>query len=121
MIDFIDFRCARLGVQSLAYLWQRNQEDLLDEMIKSGLTAILIKVASLGKSLKLYVQFMYFLFISTGFMSCGPEARKMFLSCEGPQILSKCAGPGAIFCGIFFRLKRSNLRKFLQMKKKVFV
>jgi len=32
----------------LAYLWQRNQHDLLDEMLKCEVDAVLIKVASLG-------------------------------------------------------------------------
>ena len=33
---------------SLAFLWKRNQPELLDEMIESGIDAILIKVACLG-------------------------------------------------------------------------
>ncbi len=40
--------CARLGLVSLAYLWQREQQELLDEMLGAGLNAVLIKVASLG-------------------------------------------------------------------------
>ncbi len=40
--------CDRLGMASLAYLWERNQPDLLQEMIDSGIHAILIKVACLG-------------------------------------------------------------------------
>ena len=40
--------CDRLGMTSLAYLWERNQPDLLQEMINSGIHAILIKVACLG-------------------------------------------------------------------------
>ncbi|XP_066929752.1 uncharacterized protein [Clytia hemisphaerica] len=40
--------CNRLELKSLAYLWQRNQDELLDEMIAAEVTAILIKVASLG-------------------------------------------------------------------------
>lgn len=40
--------CARLGLVSLAYLWQRNQRELLEEMISSGIEAILIKVACMG-------------------------------------------------------------------------
>ncbi|XP_019504730.1 PREDICTED: diphthine--ammonia ligase-like [Hipposideros armiger] len=41
-------RCKRLNLQPLAYLWQRNQEDLLQEMISSNIQAIIIKVAALG-------------------------------------------------------------------------
>ncbi|KAG8560663.1 hypothetical protein GDO81_015071 [Engystomops pustulosus] len=38
--------CQRLGLQPLAFLWRRKQEDLLNEMIDSGLQAVLIKVAA---------------------------------------------------------------------------
>ncbi|XP_069805567.1 diphthine--ammonia ligase isoform X2 [Dendropsophus ebraccatus] len=40
--------CQRLGLQPLAFLWRRKQEELLSEMISSGLHAILIKVAAFG-------------------------------------------------------------------------
>ncbi|XP_068195833.1 diphthine--ammonia ligase [Antennarius striatus] len=40
--------CLRLGLQPLAYLWHRDQESLLSEMISSDLRAILIKVAAFG-------------------------------------------------------------------------
>uniref|UniRef100_A0A6I8PCM5 Diphthine--ammonia ligase n=1 Tax=Ornithorhynchus anatinus TaxID=9258 RepID=A0A6I8PCM5_ORNAN len=40
--------CTRLGLQPLAYLWQRNQQDLLREMISSGIRAVVVKVAALG-------------------------------------------------------------------------
>ncbi|CAG9123295.1 unnamed protein product [Plutella xylostella] len=40
--------CGRLGLVSLAYLWRRNQKELLQEMISSGVDAIIIKVAALG-------------------------------------------------------------------------
>ncbi len=43
-------RCGRLGLVSLAYLWQRDQEELLKEMIDCGLEAIIIKVAAMGKT-----------------------------------------------------------------------
>ncbi|XP_010842492.1 PREDICTED: diphthine--ammonia ligase isoform X1 [Bison bison bison] len=41
--------CKRLNLQPLAYLWQRNQEDLLQEMISSNIQAIIIKVAALAE------------------------------------------------------------------------
>ncbi|CAG10390.1 unnamed protein product, partial [Tetraodon nigroviridis] len=41
--------CLRLGLQPLAYLWRRDQESLLAEMISSNLHAILIKVAAFGE------------------------------------------------------------------------
>ncbi|XP_059209978.1 diphthine--ammonia ligase [Centropristis striata] len=40
--------CLRLALQPLAYLWRREQESLLSEMISSDLHAILIKVAAFG-------------------------------------------------------------------------
>uniref|UniRef100_K7FL01 Diphthine--ammonia ligase n=1 Tax=Pelodiscus sinensis TaxID=13735 RepID=K7FL01_PELSI len=40
--------CKRLNLQSLAYLWRRNQEVLLKEMISSHIQAIIIKVAAFG-------------------------------------------------------------------------
>ena len=38
----------RLGLTPLAYLWRREQEELLKEMIDCHVNAILIKVAALG-------------------------------------------------------------------------
>jgi diphthine-ammonia ligase len=32
----------------LAFLWQKNETDLLNEMLLSGLNAVVIKVAALG-------------------------------------------------------------------------
>ncbi|RIB30493.1 hypothetical protein C2G38_2130959 [Gigaspora rosea] len=40
--------CSRLGLTPLAYLWRRNQKELLSEMIDAGINAILIKVAAIG-------------------------------------------------------------------------
>lgn len=42
------YSCDRLGLTSLAYLWERNQKELLAEMADSGVNAILIKVAAMG-------------------------------------------------------------------------
>ncbi|CAK9817189.1 Diphthine--ammonia ligase [Anthophora plagiata] len=40
--------CNRLGLFSLSYLWRREQDELLKEMIESSVNAVLIKVAALG-------------------------------------------------------------------------
>ncbi|CAF4297236.1 unnamed protein product [Rotaria socialis] len=40
--------CQRLNLQVLAYIWQRDQHELLNEMIESNVEAILIKTAALG-------------------------------------------------------------------------
>ncbi|CAG8586228.1 1334_t:CDS:10 [Paraglomus brasilianum] len=44
----VEHVCDRLGLTSLAYLWRRDQKELLDEMIELGLEAVLIKVAAIG-------------------------------------------------------------------------
>lgn len=44
--------CRRLGLTPLCYLWQRDQEELLSEMIEAGLEAVLIKVAGIGLTTK---------------------------------------------------------------------
>nr|CAD7260850.1 unnamed protein product [Timema shepardi] len=40
--------CSRLGLVALAYLWRRDQGELLQEMIDCQIDAIVIKVAALG-------------------------------------------------------------------------
>lgn len=40
--------CNRLGVEMLAYLWHRNQSELLREMVDRAVRAIVIKVAAMG-------------------------------------------------------------------------
>jgi diphthine-ammonia ligase len=44
----VEHVCSRLGLVSLAFLWQQDQQVLLDRMIDSGLNAVLVKVASAG-------------------------------------------------------------------------
>ena len=40
--------CLRLGLTPLAYLWLRDQSELLNEMVMSGMESVLVKVACLG-------------------------------------------------------------------------
>ena len=40
--------CERLGLASLAFLWQREQAPLLAEMVRAGVHAAVVKVASHG-------------------------------------------------------------------------
>jgi len=40
--------CQRLNLKMLAYLWHKEQSQLLKKMINSGLKAVIIKVAALG-------------------------------------------------------------------------
>ncbi|KAF8607959.1 hypothetical protein BDV93DRAFT_467629 [Ceratobasidium sp. AG-I] len=44
----VDHVCQRLSLTPLCYLWQRDQRDLMAEMIAAGVEAILIKVAGIG-------------------------------------------------------------------------
>ncbi|KAK0422091.1 hypothetical protein QR680_007357 [Steinernema hermaphroditum] len=46
----VEHVCARLGLKPLCYLWERDQQELLGEMIASGVEAVLIKVAAMGLS-----------------------------------------------------------------------
>ncbi|KAM5540426.1 hypothetical protein V8D89_005884 [Ganoderma adspersum] len=48
----VEHVCRRLGLTPLCYLWQRDQEDLLGEMIEAGMEAVLIKVAGIGLTTK---------------------------------------------------------------------
>ena len=64
---FLISRCSRLGLSSLAYLWRRDQSELLSEMISAGIEAVLIKVAAMGmqacyifpKKKRFYKQFFF--------------------------------------------------------------
>ncbi|KAK4302740.1 hypothetical protein Pmani_025189 [Petrolisthes manimaculis] len=40
--------CSRLDLVCLAYMWRRDQSELLREMVECGLEAIIIKVAAIG-------------------------------------------------------------------------
>lgn len=82
--------CERLGLVSLAYLWQREQKELLDDMIASNLHAILIKVAvygldgnDLGKSLSEMRPKLFGLEAKVGINVCGEggEFESMTLDC----------------------------------------
>ncbi|KAK7695941.1 hypothetical protein QCA50_000580 [Cerrena zonata] len=48
----VEHVCRRLALTPLCYLWQRDQRQLLSEMIEAGLEAILIKVAGMGLTTK---------------------------------------------------------------------
>ncbi|PWA16300.1 hypothetical protein CCH79_00004746, partial [Gambusia affinis] len=75
--------CLRLGLQPLAYLWHRDQESLLSEMISSDLHAILIKVAAFGEF------FVCLLFVPSQLTSvlvaCFPPFISFFLRCQAGQ------------------------------------
>jgi diphthine-ammonia ligase len=89
--------CARLGMHSLAYLWARNQGELLQDMIDSGLEAILIKVACyglvpskhLGKSIREMRPFMLGLEKEFGANVCGEGGEYESLTLDCPLFKRK--------------------------------
>ena len=45
IFTYFYFRCSRLALVSLSYLWRRNQAEVFDEMIDDGkLNSIIVKV-----------------------------------------------------------------------------
>lgn len=48
----VEHVCQRLSLTPLSYLWQRDQAELLSEMIAAGMEAVLIKVAGIGLTTK---------------------------------------------------------------------
>ncbi|KAF8076527.1 hypothetical protein FPV67DRAFT_1664788 [Lyophyllum atratum] len=48
----VEHVCRRLGLTPLCYLWNRDQGELLTEMITAGMEAVLIKVAGIGLTTK---------------------------------------------------------------------
>lgn len=44
--------CKRLGLTPLCYLWEKDQTELFDGMVRAGVDAIVIKVASAGLTSK---------------------------------------------------------------------
>ncbi|GJN93906.1 hypothetical protein Rhopal_006965-T1 [Rhodotorula paludigena] len=44
----VEHVCARLGLTPLAWLWERDQKELLAEMVDAGMECVLVKVAGAG-------------------------------------------------------------------------
>uniref|UniRef100_A0A0N5ALC6 Diphthine--ammonia ligase n=1 Tax=Syphacia muris TaxID=451379 RepID=A0A0N5ALC6_9BILA len=40
--------CSRIGLKVICKLWKREESSLLEEMIKNGINAVLVKVAAIG-------------------------------------------------------------------------
>ncbi len=40
--------CSRLGLTPIAYLWERDQKELLGEMVAAQMESVLVKVAGAG-------------------------------------------------------------------------
>ncbi|TNN15817.1 Diphthine--ammonia ligase isoform 3 [Schistosoma japonicum] len=47
----------RLGLRSLCFLWQRRQQELLEDIISAGIEAIIIKIASFGLTIENFLGF----------------------------------------------------------------
>lgn len=112
----------RLNLTSLAPLWQRNQKELLKEMIDSGIKAILIKIASpslnksfLGKDLKYVYEKNEGL--DENFCGEGGEYETIVLDCEMfkkriefDDTLVSCHPEESFESAIVFFLKFNNLK-----------
>lgn len=89
--------CQRLGLTSLSYLWQRDQVELLDEIVRSKLDARIIKVAGMGltpqkhigKSLAEIQQELLRLHERFGLHPCGEGGEYETLVLGGPSTLFK--------------------------------
>ena len=89
--------CTRLNMTSLAYLWQRNQAELLNEMIESGINAILIKVACyglepekhLGKTIKEMQSYLSVLEAKFGANVCGEGGEYESFTLDCPLFKNK--------------------------------
>lgn len=44
----VEHVCDRLQLTSLAYLWKRDQSEVLNSMISDGVDAVIVKIASMG-------------------------------------------------------------------------
>lgn len=80
----------------MAYLWRRNQEELLDEMIKCEVDAIVIKVASLGleskhlgRSLSLLQPHLIAMHEKYGLNVCGEGGEYETLTLDCPLFKSR--------------------------------
>ncbi|CAK77585.1 unnamed protein product (macronuclear) [Paramecium tetraurelia] len=82
--------CNRLGLASLAYLWNQDQFSLLDQMLHNNMNIILIKIAAMGltqKHLGKTIQELYDYFKEInkkfGFHPCGEggEFESFVLDC----------------------------------------
>lgn len=89
--------CSRLNMTSLAFLWERNQSELLNEMIESKIDAILIKVACqglnpekhLGKTIKEMRPYMIELESKFGANVCGEGGEYESLTLDCPLFKKK--------------------------------
>ncbi|CAH8586255.1 unnamed protein product [Schistosoma turkestanicum] len=47
----------RLGLRSLCFLWQRSQDELLEDIISAGIDAIIVKIAAFGLTVEGFLGF----------------------------------------------------------------
>lgn len=84
--------CKRLNIQMLCFLWERDQHELLKEMIDEDINAIIIKVAAmgldpqkhLGKSLKEIYPHLLELHKQFGINLCGEGGEYETLTLDCP-------------------------------------
>ncbi|SBT80904.1 diphthine--ammonia ligase, putative [Plasmodium malariae] len=70
--------CERLNLQILAYLWEKDQKELLQNMISDGMEAIIVKTAAyglnkehVGKSIKEMYEYLKMMNTKYGLNICG--------------------------------------------------
>lgn len=89
--------CIRLGLVSLAYLWQRKQAELLEEMIKCEVDAIIVRVAAiglepqrhLGRSIRLIEPHLLAMHEKYGINVCGEGGEYETLTLDCPLFRSR--------------------------------
>ncbi|KAI4462631.1 hypothetical protein MML48_4g00020204 [Holotrichia oblita] len=89
--------CIRLNIIPLAYLWRREQAELLEEMIKCEIDAIIIKVAALGleptrhlgRSLRLVEPHLLAMHEKYGLNVCGEGGEYETLTIDCPLYKSR--------------------------------
>lgn len=87
----VEHICKRLGWESVAYLWGRDQKEIYQEMIDAGMHSILIKTACLGlderhlgKEIKDLKEYMFDLEEKYGVFVCGEGGEFESLTIDCP-------------------------------------
>ena len=88
--------CKRLNLESLAYLWDRDQSELLNDMINDGMNSVLIKICAYGlkeqdlfKSIKELQPKLEKLKVETEINVCGEGGEYETLTLDSPLYLKK--------------------------------
>ncbi|KAK4371458.1 hypothetical protein RND71_010933 [Anisodus tanguticus] len=110
--------CSRLGLVSLAYLWKQDQSFLLQEMIRNGIIAILVKVGisevaaiglnpskHLGKEMVYMESHLHKLKELYGINACGEGGEYETLTLDCPLFKANSIAPVGILHPLAFHLE----------------